>query len=137
MPEPKSLFLSVGDEKIPLHRAELSCKVTENEKVEVECLIRYTGEGDWDCEREIDLPVLIETLQKVQSTQEPAPAPGILTWDHREQINLEDLSKAVWRFYQPSLHQIDTGADFYAIVVGPKGWSQEDALEFYRNHWNS
>lgn len=69
------------------------------------------------------------------NNQEPTPIIGILTWDHREQPDLSTLSEMVGRFDRPSLHQMDTGADFLAIVVGPNGWSQADALDFYRNYF--
>jgi len=46
---------------------------------------------------------------------------GVLTWDWREQPNLETLGRILGELGGLSLHQVDTGGDEYAIVISESG----------------
>jgi hypothetical protein len=47
--------------------------------------------------------------------------PEILSWDWREQPNLDQLAAALGRVSGGTVHlaQVDTGSDEYAIVLSP------------------
>ena len=59
----------------------------------------------------------------------------ILMWDWKESINIKELNSAVFKFSKVTILEIDTGADHFAIAVGPRGMPQEMANQAYRAHF--
>lgn len=56
----------------------------------------------------------------------------ILGWDYRQQIDLDELAKALSDLGRVDLHQIDTGSDEYAIVLTSQPMTAEEADQLYR-----
>lgn len=62
----------------------------------------------------------------------------LLSWDWREQPDINDLKKIITELSGGSLHveEIDTDSDEYAIAFSTEPLSKESAKEAYLSRWN-
>lgn len=70
------------------------------------------------------------------STSEFMPV-CLITWDWKEQPNWKDVMKAIEKAQSFNsgvrIHEIETGADEYAIIVSTSKFTKEDAARYYRD----
>lgn len=61
----------------------------------------------------------------------------VLTWDWKEQPDLDDLARIVHDVSQCHVHlyQVDTGSDQYALVVARNPIGSQAAHDAYRRYW--
>jgi hypothetical protein len=65
--------------------------------------------------------------------------PEILTWDVREQPDLDKLAKLVRDLSGDTVHLTpvdDTGCDEYALIVDVRPYEQSEATEAYLRRWD-
>jgi hypothetical protein len=65
--------------------------------------------------------------------------PEILTWDVREQPDLEELAALVLDLSGGAVHLTpvkDTGCDEYALIVDVRPYEQSEATEAYLRRWD-
>lgn len=63
----------------------------------------------------------------------------ILSWDWKEQFNIDDLIQVVNELSGGKLHVKnieDTGGDEYAIIVSTEPLSDEKAQEIFESRWD-
>lgn len=62
----------------------------------------------------------------------------VLSWDWREQIDLDDLATAVREVSGGRAHvtQVDTGSDQYAIVVADRKLTHDEAVAAHEAVWS-
>ena len=89
----------------------------------------------WEAERGVPhLPVDEGLLRREESVSGHQGPPDILTWDYREQPDLDVLAEMVrrWSGGTVRISEIPTGDDSYAIVITNREISLEDAQGIYR-----
>ena len=62
----------------------------------------------------------------------------VLSWDYREQPDLDDLAAAIRELTGSSVHltQVATESDQYAIVLADRPLGVEDAFDLYAKGWS-
>ena len=62
----------------------------------------------------------------------------VVTWDWKEQPDLDELDRAVWMASGgfARVHPIDTGSDEFAIVVADHRVTADEADAAYRGRWS-
>jgi hypothetical protein len=72
--------------------------------------------------------ICIPCYDKSKTTQSVAKH-EVIMWDWRERIDLDHLNDAIKNVFDgcnaPRIHQVDTGQDCYAIVVGSADMTKE------------
>jgi hypothetical protein len=65
------------------------------------------------------------------------PHTEVLSWDWREQPNLDRLARIITDLSGGTVHlaQVDTGSDEYAIVLSDVPLSKVEAAEVYDKRW--
>lgn len=64
----------------------------------------------------------------------PRPQTAVLTWDWREQPNLDELDRIVYNMTTSvRIHQVDTGSDQYAVVITTDDLDAEAVQVAYRD----
>lgn len=64
------------------------------------------------------------------------PEPEVLTWNWREQPDLDHLARILAR-HNVHLHQVDTGSDQYAVVIAASPLTTDEAQRAYRATWDA
>jgi len=55
-------------------------------------------------------------------------------WDYKEQISIPELNAALEQVEDPTIYEIETGGDEYAVVVCPSNFSQKQAQEYFTDY---
>ena len=51
----------------------------------------------------------------------------VVVWDFREQINVEEVNRALSKIKNARLFEVETGGDSCAVVVAPAGTTRAEA----------
>lgn len=67
----------------------------------------------------------------------PTHEPVVLSWDWKEQPDLDELAAAVREMSGGTvhIHQVETHSDEYAIVIGPTELKPAEAYRIYERRW--
>jgi len=55
----------------------------------------------------------------------------IIFWDWKEQPDFEEIISALEKYKSPTIKQVDTGADEFAIVIGERPITEKEAQKSY------
>lgn len=86
------------------------------------------GITEWHAER-----LAVSLIESMRANCPPAE-PVLLTWDHAEQPDMDQLAAAVRKLYGGHVHEVDTGDDQYAIVLSTAEVDGQEVDAMYQRH---